>query len=697
VIRKRFGVYKLQWPLVVILSSHIVFCFYEIFAKNLLKIINLLSIGLAASYACCIILTMMLIKRRLHTNSFLLLLFPFLVLASGHGEALPALAIFSAGSLAVGAAMVRVFGLASSATSPTERITIAFFSGVCLNGILVWLLMHFTVKDPWVYNLYPVGEVLIFYRYLSSDYWKHLISPDEIRWSNGQFFIFLHACLMLLYQLVPAYSWDDVIGHLYIPKVVFLFGSFDFSPKYIPGLNAAMLPMGVYTSLFLTGGETAVRLMNFIAFYAGALMLEDFSRKNLSDRAGLWSAVATLTTPYVTWVLGLVFTDAFFFFGSAVICIYTLSAVKSGGSDTGAVGLGLLSAFGFLCKLQTITVILPCAILMGVSLSHRLFGKKEWMIAAKVLLGSLLFLGVISIPLIHNYLLSQNPLFPYYNKIFKSPYFAAENFIDGRWVHPLSWRTLYEITFQGNRYCENIDLSYGFWHFCMAFMFVPMLFIVGSRKDHRWFLGAFLIFGASILLLFGVTGPYMRYGLGTLVSGSIVIGYTIDWLLSVCESNRFALSGMRTLMAILLLLNLACQFSIVHVATPYPVREAFRGDFSRSSVVGYQELRRVFDYAAAKFGRNARGLLVDNAGLYLAGTRIESNEWYFTENHKVLRNISDAQKLVSYLFHERKFDYVIMPERGSSMPVFDSPEFRSFLDREFTYYGYGLYVLSGGN
>lgn len=509
-------------------------------------------------------------------------------------------------------------------------------------------------------------------------------------------FTFVHASVMLLYQLVPAYCWDDVIGHLYIPKVVFLFGSFDFSPKYIPGLNAAVVPMGVYTSLFLTGGETAVRLMNFIAFYAGVLRLEAFSRSNLGERAGFWSAVAALTTPYVTWILGLAFTDGLFFLASGVICIYALSAGKSWSSDGDPLSFGLLSAFGFLCKLQTIMVIVPCAMVMGVSWSHRLLTRSEWRLAARALLGATVFLAVISVPLIHNYQLSQNPLFPYYNKIFKSPHYAAENFIDVRWIQPLNWRTLYDMTFHGSRYSENMDLSFGFWHFCLAFLFVPMMFMVGRRKEQRWFLGVFLIFGGSILLLFWVTGPYMRYGLGTLVCGSMVVGYTIDWVLSVCASNRIGLLVMRTVMAALLILNIACQLSILHVATPYPLREAFRGDLSRSSVVGYQELRRVFDYAAAKFGRNARGLLVDNPGLYLAGTRIESNEWYFTDNHKVLRTISDGRRLVSYLFHERQFDYVIMPERGASMPVFDSAEFRVFLKCEFNHYGYGLYVPGDG-
>jgi hypothetical protein len=190
----------------------------------------------------------------------------------------------------------------------------------------------------------------------------------------------------------------------------------------------------------------------------------------------------------------------------------------------------------------------------------------------------------------------------------------------------------------------------------------------------------------------------MRYGLGSVVSGAIVIGYTIDWLIGVCESHRFTFTTMVALMWVLLLLNLACQFSAVNVATPYPVKQAFLGDLSGSSMAGYQEIRRVFDFATAKFGRNAKGLMIDNdnPALYFAGTRIESSCWYFPENSKALRTIADAQTMVSYLFHERRFDYLIMPERVSSIKVIDSPEFLGLLRREFTAGGYGLYVLAGG-
>ncbi len=685
---------KLAWPLVALASGPLLFCFYEIRAKDLESLFNWLNLRLVGIYACCIFFAIMVINRWSRRKSSPLLLLPFLVIGSGHGEALPALAIFCAGSLAVGSAIVRVFGLTSSSDSPTERVIVAFFSGVCLNGLLAWCLMHFAVRGVWVYNLYPVAEALIFHRCLSSEYWNYPKGSDETRWSNGQVLIFIHACLMLVYQLVPSYNCDDVGTHLYIPKVVLLFGSFDFSPKYIGGLNAAITPMGVYTSLFLSGGETAVRLVNFIAFYAGALLLEDFTRRNLNERSGFWSTAAALATPYITWILGVVFTDSFFFLSAAVICTYSLRAVKSDGSYISMAGFGLLSAFGFLCKLQIILILLPCAVLVAIPLFRSLVKKGDWRIVARTLLGSVVFLGVIAIPLIHNYLLSGNPLFPFYNGIFKSPHFPAQNFKDLRWAHPLNWRSLYEITFQGTRYVENMNLSYGFWNFCLAVFYMPAMFGAGSRKGDHWLLGALLIFITSTLLLFWVTGPYMRYGLGSLVSGAIVIGYTIDWLIGVCESNRFALGAMRALMWVLLLLNLACQFSIVNVATPYPVMEAFRGDLSRSSVAGYQEMRRVFDFATAKFGRHAKGLLIDNdnPALYFAGTKIESSCWYFPENSKALHTISDAQTMVSYLFDERKFDYIIMPERGSSMPVLDSLEFRSLLHREFSYYGYGLYV-----
>ncbi len=45
----------------------------------------------------------------------------------------------------------------------------------------------------------------------------------------------------------------------------------------------------------------------------------------------------------------------------------------------------------------------------------------------------------VSIYLIHNYIQVQNPVFPYYNTIFQSPYFSAIDFKDMRWG-PQNWK-----------------------------------------------------------------------------------------------------------------------------------------------------------------------------------------------------------------------------------------------------------------
>ncbi len=49
-------------------------------------------------------------------------------------------------------------------------------------------------------------------------------------------------------------------------------------------------------------------------------------------------------------------------------------------------------------------------------------------------------------------LVTGNPLFPFYNAVFQSPYYPLENFRDLKWMAGMSWRSLWDLSFQTERF-----------------------------------------------------------------------------------------------------------------------------------------------------------------------------------------------------------------------------------------------------
>lgn len=88
--------------------------------------------------------------------------------------------------------------------------------------------------------------------------------------------------------------------------------------------------------------------------------------------------------------------------------------------------------FALLCglwiagKLTNIVYVIPCVVIY-VILHFKDFKIKDWFISIALGLYSYL------VYMIFNFLCTGNPFFPYYNSIFKSPYYPIMNFKDTRW------------------------------------------------------------------------------------------------------------------------------------------------------------------------------------------------------------------------------------------------------------------------
>ncbi len=123
------------------------------------------------------------------------------------------------------------------------------------------------------------------------------------------------------------------------------------------------------------------------------------------------------------------------------------------------------------------------------------------------------------------WLVTGNPLFPFYNAVFKSPYYPLENFRDLKWMAGVSWRSLWDLTFRTDAYGQFFPGAAGI----AVLATLPALVLdAACRPAARWLaLWAF----ATGCALFGFM-QYLRYVFPALavlaVLGSVALARALD-------------------------------------------------------------------------------------------------------------------------------------------------------------------------
>lgn len=608
------------------------------------------------------------------------------VASAATGNLIPFLswAVFLFASYGVGLATLRTAKLRVREDDAVLRSICALAVGIAINSFVTWLAMRTPWNYPWGYRGAYGLELLLFGRLA----WRQLPTLPQ-RWSLGQQAILLHALLFLPFAFVPSYCWDDLVTHLHIPHQTKIFGRFDFSPEFMGGLNIAFIPMGSYTSLFLLGGENAIRMLNLSLFSLGAIATEHYARRLWGSRVALCATALALSTPYTYWILSIPFVDAFFFFTAAIFFLFVHSFLRK--PDVALLPtLALLAAIGYLCKQQFINLAIPLGLPIAVAVF--LEARRSPLRALTYSFGSgALFLGLLAPPVLQNYFLTGNPLYPLFNGVFKSPFLPLTNFVDARWNQPLSLATFWNITFKGSKFVENIDFSFGF----SAFLLLPMACVMGVKeaasRRSLIILGLLALCLGYSFIAFKTTGFYLRYFLGIIPPLSLCLALGAESLVGGSRLRSLVLS---LFLSALVALNTCALLSTRNTADPYPIMEVLRGDVSGSSMNYYQEVKRLFRVAHRRHGDNSLGLLVDSQANYFARSRVVSNLYYFPPFSEQLAAAQTPGALSHLLFTERGVDYIIMPTQQPSGP-FASEAFQSELEVVAKSANFGLYERKG--
>lgn len=287
--------------------------------------------------------------------------------------------------------------------------------------------------------------------------------------------------------------------------------------------NLAHLAEAFFVMPMALAGEPAVKLVIFglgmvLLAASWALCDELFGR-----RAADWSAAILATTP----IMAMIATDVW---ADTLVALFITAAVISfpfvirGAEGSGAALLvGVLAGAAVGTKLNAAYAATPLAAALGLLAWRR---RIPYMTAARGLLAMAL---VASPWFVMTYVFTGNPVFPFFNAIFRSPLAAPINHLMnaehyGIGTGPIAWlRMPFAATFETHRFAEILpDGCIGF-----ALLALPVLLAI-PKKTLDWRHGLATVVAITYGIALAATFPYARYFtvvlplLAVLAAGAVV-------------------------------------------------------------------------------------------------------------------------------------------------------------------------------
>ncbi|MFT4840729.1 MAG: hypothetical protein ACJAUC_001273 [Planctomycetota bacterium] len=465
-------------------------------------------------------------------------------------------------------AMLAVVLIAWSATT-VGRLLLARFAtatemecllvGLTIYGTIVSLLVQWPINYPVVYLTMLGAPLLIgrqFARTSAKQAW-HLArtrntDPVLQRLLGGA--IVAIASVHVLVALMPEIGHDALATHLFLPARISWRHVWEFDVSRYVWCVMPMIGDWLYTTAHMLAGEAAARLLNVGCVLLLARLIFDLARWIGSNRLGGFVAVAIyLSTPLTLKESSTLLIESIW---SCLILGGTLSLIHAcsrrhasvhGPGETREprhlVVAGILLGGALAAKAVSMTILPVLALVM--LCRFRSWMRRDLLIAMAV--GLVAFTAIGCVPYARAFLITGNPVFPFFNALFESPDYPLQNFSPSRFEKGTTWDVLYRMTFESWRYLEAQAGAAGFQWLLLV---IPVT-VASVFSRHRRALLIILISVVIAWLTFRQTA-YLRYifpsfammaaAIGAGVGGMIKPGKTTQALLAAAILAAIALN-----------------------------------------------------------------------------------------------------------------------------------------------------------
>ena len=540
---------------------------------------------------------------------------------------------------------------------------ICFLVGSGIYGTIVGLIAHFPINYPGLYGTALALPIMFSWRtflneikkLLNKTKQKDLSTPFDIRILDLA--IAVVALVYFIISLMPELGADALATHLFIPAHLAFRHQWGFDATTYVWATLPLLGDWIFSIGYMLGGETGARMINVIFILVLGCLVREFvlwasnkthGTKWASARGAKWATLIFLSTPLTFAIGSSLYIDsiwtAFTVGGAFVVFDFCLN---SDNTKSGIPLAGLLLGLSLQAKSAGF-FILPIFLL--VMIIH----YKSWYKVGiyYISIGLSIFIILSSIPYITAWFLTGNPIFPFLNAVFKSPYYpSSSNFNATQTVYGqgVTWDILYKWTFDPSKY---FGATIGAPGFQWLLLFLPVGLILFIKKQYRGII-LFLVSTLIIVSVFQVTS-YLRYVFPAWVLFSAAIGFALS-LGNLNFINRFLFFIVTCIVIILNLLFLQAGSNYRN----FPLRIIFNENSRRQYLTNTLPIRNAVelvnqlntsDSPVAVFGApSAAGLMVD--ALYPS--------WYNWGFQKDIISIQTEQDAID-VFSKRDVTYIIL-------------------------------------
>lgn len=400
------------------------------------------------------------------------------------------------------------------------------------------VLSHFPVNRPVIYFVLLALPVAYRWRYLLSAVSGILVAltnkdgQSSLGERVGVATVMSGVTLCVILTLLPDVGHDALSTHLNIPVRMLESAQWKFDVReYV----WAVMPFGVdwlYVPAYFFGGELAARLLNTSFLFSTAVLIFQVVARTGGRSVGLLCAAILLTLPISNLEINTLFIEcglAYFF------CVIFVEAVwaESGFPGQWVVLGGLV---GFSCAIK-----LPALLLLPFVLGSAIIAvgnKKFESVSMKSVVPAVaIFIVFCSAPYVVAWYKTGNPVFPFFNQIFKSPYFdSGAAFTNPIYVKNIGVESVWESTLKSEVFGE-FGNSGALGLFALVAM--PTAFAAALLRRHVVAFAALITLLGYSYLIFR-NQAYLRYVFPVVSLALMLLGWSlsldarrrsVDWLL----------------------------------------------------------------------------------------------------------------------------------------------------------------------
>ncbi len=568
--------------------------------------------------------------------------------------------IFGFSSLALGNQTLSFFKF--------ESANIHFISRLLLGSGLYASIISLTAR-------YPINSTMTFaflliiplvFRYkdfkslLNID---HFINLKKFHFTWHDSLITLLLIYYFLLFLMPEVGHDALSGHLFIAGQMSQIGSWSFNVSNYVWAVMPMLADWIFTFGYMISGEAGSRLLNYGALCLLALLIRDFIIYLGGNASGVkWALLLFLSTP-------LTFLEGSTHYVELIWSLFLLSTIyefiRSFYRKNGLPNLyvtPILFAFSAASKAVSLCYIPGLLIVFFINIKS-IFKKINFFhFFIIIIIGSLIAL----IPYINAWLITGNPIFPFFNAFFKSKFYALSNFDNPIYSKGLTWDILYRVTFNTEKYLESSAGGAGFY---WILLFIPTLYITIVAYNKK----------ILSVLLFAIAGAVFTF-MGSAYIRYIFISYILLCLCSGCLIQEYCKNYFSKVLVILCCIVVLLNLIFIKSATNYgDINEKviFNSNAREAYLLQRLPIKKAVEIInQINFNREPVLFLSQPFAAGLNADALHSN-WYNNRIPGKLNKIHSNSDTNNFLVEE-KIKYIILDENFKST-YFDVNKVKEFI------------------